>query len=140
MEPTPVGKTRDAGWQIGVSRTVPHEPDRVWDLLMSPDGLAIWLGEVSAPLEVGDGYRTADGTVGEVRSLHPGDRIRLTWQPPGRHTDATIQIAVSTAATGTTVRFHTERLTDGDERERIRAHWIEVADRLRGHLDAKPSP
>ena len=40
-----VGLTKDAGWEIGVSRTVPHPLDEVWRLLTSDEGLALWLGE-----------------------------------------------------------------------------------------------
>lgn len=37
-----VGKTRDAGWQIGASRTMDHPLARVWTALVeSPD---LWLG------------------------------------------------------------------------------------------------
>jgi uncharacterized protein YndB with AHSA1/START domain len=34
----------DVGWQIGVSRTVPHPLPVVWDFISSPGGLALWLG------------------------------------------------------------------------------------------------
>jgi uncharacterized protein YndB with AHSA1/START domain len=40
-----VGHTQDAGWEIGVSRTVPFSRKHVWDVVTSPAGLAIWLGE-----------------------------------------------------------------------------------------------
>ena len=135
MSAPPVGKTKDAGWQIGVSRTVAHDLDAVWDFLLSSDGLGMWLGEgLEPPLVVGQEYRTADATCGEIRSLRPHDRIRLTWQPPGRSADATVQVAVTPAATGTTLRFHTERLADSTEREHMRAHWKSVADTIEAAL------
>jgi uncharacterized protein YndB with AHSA1/START domain len=131
VESTPVGKTKDAGWQIGVSRTVPAALDDVWRHLVSPRGLAIWLGEgVDTPLEVGRSYRTTDGTHGEIRSLRPRDRVRLTWQPVDRPDAATVQVAVTPASTGCTIRFHTERLDDAGERERMRSHWRAIADAL----------
>jgi uncharacterized protein YndB with AHSA1/START domain len=40
----PIGKTKDAGWQIGVSRTLAHPADKVWELLTSERGTAVWLG------------------------------------------------------------------------------------------------
>lgn len=103
----PVGKTRDAGWQIGVSRTVPLTPDEVWARIDDP---AAWLGE------------EAD----DVRSCRPLDRIRVGWK------GTIVQVAISPAKTGTTVRFHQEHLADADERERQRAHWSAVLDRLFG--------
>lgn len=139
MSESTVGKTKDAGWQIGVSRTIPAGLDDVWSYLISPEGLAVWLGhELDTPLEVGDEYRTADGTQGEIRSLRPHDRIRLTWQPPDRPNDATVQIAVIPAATGCTIRFHTERLYDSDEREHMRTHWKAIADAIEDDLTAHP--
>ncbi len=135
MNERPVGKTRDAGWQIGVSRTVDAELEDVWALLLSRSGLAIWLGDdVATPVEVGQEYRTADGVRGEIRSLRPLDRIRLTWRPADRPDHATVQIALTEAASGCTIRFHTERLVDGDERERMRTHWKTVAGQIEAAL------
>ena len=34
-----VGQTKDAGFEIGVSRTVEHPPEAVWGFLTGPDGL-----------------------------------------------------------------------------------------------------
>ncbi len=101
----PVGKTKDAGWQIGVSRTVPLEPEEVWARI---EDTAAWLGE------------EADN----VRSYRPLDRIRVGWN------GTIVQVAMFKAKTGTTVRFHQERLADADQRERQRAHWKAVLDRL----------
>lgn len=103
----PVGQTRDSGWQIGVSRTVPLTPEEVWARI---EDTSAWLGE------------EAD----DVRSHRPLDRIRVGWR------GTIVQVAISPAKTGTTVRFHQERLADARERERQRAHWSAVIDRLFG--------
>jgi len=138
MNDSTIGRTKDAGWQIGVSRTIPVDLDDVWSYLISTEGLAVWLGhDLNTPLKVADKYRTADGTQGEIRSLRPKDRIRLTWQPPDRPDDATVQIAVTPAATGCTIRFHTERLYDGNEREHMRAHWRAIADAIEDDLTTR---
>lgn len=105
----PVGKTKDAGWQIGVSRVVPLTPEEVWARI---EDTAAWLGEEAE----------------DVRSRRPLDRIRVGW-------NATIvQVAISPAKTGTTVTFHQDHLADADERERQRLHWRAVLDRLFGDL------
>jgi uncharacterized protein YndB with AHSA1/START domain len=129
---SPTGLTRDAGWEIGVSRTFPVPLDQAWDVLVDGPGLALWLGPgATVPGEVGAPYRTDDGTEGELRSLRPGDRLRLTWQPEGREgRPTTVQLVVVPAATGTSVRFHQEHLSDAAERERQRAHWKAALDRL----------
>jgi uncharacterized protein YndB with AHSA1/START domain len=129
---SPTGLTQDAGWEIGASRTFPAAIEDAWDVLVDGPGLSLWLGEgATIPDEVGHPYRTADGTEGELRSLRPLERLRLTWQPDGREGRPTIvQVVVRATATGTTVTFHQEHLADADERERQRAHWKAALDRL----------
>lgn len=135
MATSPVGKTRDAGWQIGVSRSIAVDLDTLWSYLTSSEGLASWLGHgVVTPLSKGQRYETDDGTTGEVRSLRDRDRVRLTWQPVGRPDHATVQVAVAPSKAGCSVRFHTERLYDADERERMREHWRRIIDRMEADL------
>lgn len=134
MNSTPVGLTRGAGFEIGVSRTIDAPPDRVWRSLTDPDGVATWLGSgvrIPAPETAkGTAYRTADGTRGEFRSVHPGSRLRLTWLPPEWDHESTVQVTVSARAGRTVIRFHQERLADPDERERQRQHWQAVMDAI----------
>ena len=126
-----VGLTRQAGWQIGVSRTVAAGLDNVWEYLTGKEGLAVWLGPgARLSKEKGASYRTADGTTGEVRGLREMEKVRLTWQPPGRPDPAILQVAVVPGRSGCSIRFHQERLTGPDERERMRAHWQGVLARI----------
>lgn len=131
----PVGKTKDAGWQIGVSLTVHRPAVEVWDWLVSREGLATWLGEgVAFDGIKGEHYETANGTHGELRSYRPLDRIRLTWQPPDWHHDSTVQIAIDDKGDRTRIVFHQERLTDAEERTKQRAHWKSVSTEVASHL------
>jgi uncharacterized protein YndB with AHSA1/START domain len=127
----PVGKTRDAGWEIGVSRTVAAPAPRVWALLASARGQAIWLGAgARLSTEKGAGYETEDGTVGEVRSFRPLDRIRVTWKPPDWDHDTTVQVAIRAQGEQTLIRLHQERLAGAAEREQQRRHWSAVMDEI----------
>lgn len=128
----PTGLTKDAGWQLGVRRTVPGDPAAVWDHLLG-DGLRVWLGrtELGQP---GDAYRTDDGVQGQVRSRTESRRLRLTWRPAGWDHDSTLQVTVQPAAGGTTIGFHQERLASEQEREEMLAHWRRVAERLADDL------
>lgn len=133
MDATPVGLTRDAGFEIGVSRTVDRPADRVWRTLVSDEGVAIRLGAgVQLPTDPvcakGTRYRTADGTHGQIRSFHPTGRLRLTWQPPGWDHESTVQVTVSSRGGRTVIRFHQERLADPAERARQREHRRAVLD------------
>lgn len=131
----PVGRTEGAGWEIGVSRTVACPAAAVWELLTSEVGTALWLGVgVRWPAEVGTSYALDDGTVGELRSFRPLDRIRLTWRPPGWDHESTVQVTVVAKGDRTRIGLHQERLADADERERQRAHWSAVMDRIEAAL------
>ena len=122
------GLTRDVGWEIGVSRTVDQPIDQVWSYLTSPDGIRRWLGGgLVLPSDKGAEYRTPDGTTGDLRSFHPGDRIRLTWRPADWDHSTTLQIVVRANGDRTSLRFHQERLADSGEREQQRRHWATVA-------------
>lgn len=120
-----VGHTRDAGWQIGVSKTVDRPVEAVWSFITSPAGVAIWLGEgVTVLSDLGAGYETTAGVRGETRSFRELDRVRLTWQPPDWSHDTTLQLAVTSAGGGRArLGIHQERLADAAEREQQRRHW-----------------
>ena len=130
----PTGLTKDAGWNVGVSKTLPCPLEEVWDAVISPEGVAVWLG-AGALLEDGASYETDDGTVGAVRSLRANNRVRLTWQPVDWSHDSTVQVAVSASSGGTVLRFHQERLASAAERERQRAHWSRVLAAVTARLD-----
>jgi hypothetical protein len=106
----PVGRTKDAGWEIGVSRTVPLSLEEAWARI---EDTTAWLGE------------EAD----DVRSARPLDRIRVGWR------GTVVQVALGEAKTGTKVTFHQERLGSAEEREHQREHWRGVLDRLFPELD-----
>jgi len=133
----PVGLTKDAGWEIGVSRTLDRPAAEVWDLLTSRRGTDLWLGPApgfSWPADKGARYELADGTTGEVRSFRPLDRLRLTWRPVDWDHDSIVQVALAAKGDRTRMTFHQERLADADERERQRAHWTSVLDAFEAAL------
>jgi uncharacterized protein YndB with AHSA1/START domain len=127
-----VGRTRDAGWEIGVSKTIDRPVEEVWTFITSPAGIAIWLGEgVTVLPERGAGYETTAGVNGEMRSFRELDRVRLTWQPSGWTHDTTLQVAVRSAGAGRAMLVvHQERLADAAERAQQRRHWQGVISAL----------
>ncbi|MFB8028482.1 SRPBCC domain-containing protein [Streptomyces sp. NPDC056465] len=127
----PTGLTQDAGWEIGVSRTLPLPVDALWEFVAGEEGVALWLGPgAELPTEKGAAYRTADGVEGEIRSYRPGDRVRLTHGP------TTVQVAVAPGGSAgrSVLRFHQEHLASAEEREERRAHWQGVMDRVEAAL------
>jgi hypothetical protein len=47
------GETADAGFQVGVQKMLPIDASTLWSLLVSADGLRLWLGDLAdaIPLE-----------------------------------------------------------------------------------------
>jgi uncharacterized protein YndB with AHSA1/START domain len=131
----PVGLTQDSGWEIGVSRTLPVAIEHAWSFLVSEAGLAVWLAPgATLPDRTSAPITAADGSIGELRSFHPNERVRLAWTPAGWDHATITQCTVSGSAERTTIRFHQEHLADGDERERQRRHWRQVLDELEAEL------
>jgi uncharacterized protein YndB with AHSA1/START domain len=119
-----VGETVDSGFQIGVQRTLPFPAPRVWEVLLSPRGLAVWLGRTGRlRLEKGARYRTREGASGELRSLTPGSYLRLSWQPADWTRPSIIQLRLLDKAGRTAVHFHQEKLPNAKAREAMRTRW-----------------
>ncbi len=126
-----LGGTENAGFQIGVQKTLPLTAEDAWNLITQPEGLALWLGTVSdLRWEKRATYETAEGTRGEIRSFTPGKLVRLTWQPPGFPAPSTLQVYLEPSGKKTAVHFHQEKLDSAETREQMRAHWREVLQRL----------
>ncbi|HEY4269287.1 MAG TPA: SRPBCC domain-containing protein [Galbitalea sp.] len=126
------GRTKDAGWEVGVRVTVAAPVEDVWDFLLG-DGLGIWLGHTQTDLrfEKGAEYVTVDGVRGHIRSYTPEQRIRMSWQPTEWDHDSILQVSVKEAASGgTTIGFHQERLAGRDERKVMLGHWKTVTAEL----------
>ncbi|MBI5931723.1 MAG: SRPBCC domain-containing protein [Chloroflexi bacterium] len=127
----PIGKTKGQGWEIGVRRTLPIGTNVAWELLMTQPGLGLWLGNgVTPDFKKGDTFKTAENTKGEIRGYDEGRMIRMRWQPEGWDFATTLQIRVLPAKRGATISFHHEKLANGEQREQMQRHWLEVLDQL----------
>lgn len=133
------GKTADVNFEIGVTKTIKGDPKKIWDFLMSAKGREIWLGKSTdfrlAPKAT---YKTTNGATGEIRTLHRGERLRLTWQAKNWKQPSTLQVTVTPrkSTNGTCIRFHQEKLSSKKEREAMRKHWQEVLENITDGIDS----
>ena len=128
-----VGQTSTAGFQIGVQKTLPVPVEAAWRLVTDGPGRDLWLGKVDGlEFRKGEKYRTTDGISGEVRSIAPGQRVRLTWCSPELEQQSTLQVTLAASGEKTSVRFHQEGLSSLEERERMRARWRDLAGEAAG--------
>lgn len=118
-----VGETASQGFEIGVRRTVPLSPAAAWDAATGADALGKWLGGWIPDLREGARFTAVNESVGEVRTIKPGERIRLRWRPARTEADTVVQLTVAPAATGATIGIHQEKLADNAQRELMRGYW-----------------
>ncbi|WP_028593089.1 SRPBCC family protein [Paenibacillus assamensis] len=124
----PIGLTASSGYQVGIRRTFSVQPEQMWNVLLSKQGLNVWLGPIeSLVAEAGEQYHCENGTKGELRVVKPLQQLRLTWQPHAWHTPSTLQIRLISNKNGTTtISFHQEKLEDVHRREEMKLHWEQV--------------
>lgn len=132
-----LGETADAGFQIGVSKSIAVEPEKAWNYLISAAGRKLWLGEVDQlSLEKGAKGTTTAGLEYEIRSVQPGKMIRLRWQPAGFQDFTVLQLRTEKGKTGKTViGFHHEKLAGAKMRTEMKKHWQEVLEQIDINLD-----
>ncbi|MCY9660593.1 SRPBCC domain-containing protein [Paenibacillus chondroitinus] len=128
-----VGLTAAAGFQIGVRRTLTLSQEKAWELLTSPQGRKLWLGETPTILfEKGHTFCTKEGINGVLRVVKPNEQLRLSWQPASWEEASTLQIRLLPAASPgrTTISFHQEKLDSMQHREEMKVRWEAVLNRL----------
>jgi uncharacterized protein YndB with AHSA1/START domain len=124
-----IGKTESAGFQIGVQKVLPISQREAWQLV-TKKGRKLWLGDsTDVRFTKGATYTTKEGTKGQVRSVVPGEKLRLTWQPKRFAKPSTVQISLLCpryASRKTMIHFHQEKLASAREREAMRRQWRRV--------------
>jgi uncharacterized protein YndB with AHSA1/START domain len=94
----------------------------VWQVLISPEGTATWLGEGAVLGDKGQSYHCADGTAGVVRSFHPLEQLRLSWHPNVDVEPSLIEVDLAVEGAGTSLRLWHDGLPEA-ERAAMQAHW-----------------
>lgn len=137
---TPVGVTKDAGVQIGVRKTMAVNKEAVWNFLLSPRGLSLWIGRVPEfRLQTGFAFASAEGVTGKLTVVQPLHKLRMTWKRPEWDQPSRLQLYVLSAASGkTTVAIHQEMLEDVYIRDMMRQFWDGTLRQIQKELEAKP--
>ena len=137
------GQTQDGLFEIGVSRTIAAPAGRVWDLLLSAEGIRLITSDTgvdlpSYPAASGPGsFRELEPLEGQSPSgirvatttFEPGSHVRMRWQRPSWQAHSILHIRViPKSEIKTTLSFHQEKLPSRDDREELRNHWRRVAE------------
>lgn len=134
-----IGKTKDAGYQIGVRRTLPVTVEAAWRFLTGVEGLRVWLGEAEgAVVREGENFATREGDSGRFTVVKPLSHMRLQWMRSDWEAPSTLQIRVLPAKQGATISIHQEKLSGPAAREEMKAHWEVVQEAIRSRLEGEP--
>jgi hypothetical protein len=126
-----LGQTKDSGFEVGVSKSFRMLSNELWELLLSKQGLKIWLGDIDRlTLEPKANFKTKDGAIGQVRTIDPGKKLRLSIKLKNLSFVSTLQVYLFPTKNGTSLRFHQEKLSNRKEREVMQKHWKYVLDEL----------
>ncbi len=117
-----VGQTADAGYQIGVTKTLPVSNKQAWNLLMGAVGKKLWAGK---------------GVKIKIRTQKQGEYVRMTWELSALKAPTVLQLRVTSGESGkgTAISFHQEKLSSGVEREKMKKHWKGVLEKLAELVD-----
>lgn len=129
-----IGQTETAGFEIGVQKMFPIPQKQAWQLVTSSKGRRLWLGDAEeVKFRKGFVYKTKEGMRGEIRTIKPGERLRLTWSSKKLKRPSTLQVTLicrRNTPNKTMIHFHQEKLTSAKEREQMRKHWQGVLEKF----------
>lgn len=131
MTENTTGLTKDAGYEVGVSKTYQVSLHEAWNYMFSYEGIKIWLGYKGLPVwKKGQEYTTKTGTYLCVRMYNELSHARLAYKRKDWENTSTLQVRLIAAKTGSTISIHQEKLTDAGQREEMRLHWEKVLSKV----------
>jgi hypothetical protein len=136
IEDKTTGFTKDAGYQVGVRKTIQGSHLDVWNFLLSDKGLSIWLGDADPEkLILREEITLSDGTIVKITRFKLQSHLRMRWRKKSWDSSSRLQLRV--IASGyhrTTLAFHQEMLDSSAQREDMKRHWKQVLANLEAGL------
>ena len=132
---TTTGQSKDADYQILVSKTYAISLHDAWNFLFSTDGIKLWLGYKGVPIwRKGKEYTTRTGTYLCIRVYNELSHARLTYKRKDWENTSTLQMRIMASKTGTTISIQQEKLADDGQREEMSLHWEKVLTKIAAGL------
>lgn len=122
----PIGLTKDAGFQIGVRKSLPVGVAQLWAFLLSKDGVGLWFGEITEELPFQAPFSSREGADGIITTLKENSHLRMKWKKPDWEHFSMLQIRVIPAGDKATLSFHQDQLPDENQRAQMKKYWTEV--------------
>lgn len=119
------GQNSKGEYTLTATRSLKASRQKIWNLLSSPEGLAVWLKPLSDfDLSAGESFETTDGAFGEVRTLKKTERVRLSWQIEDQEKPTTVQVfIVARPGQNSILAFGHEGILSARLQEQLRVRW-----------------
>jgi hypothetical protein len=123
-----VGQTKDAGFQIGVRKTVQGNHQDIWDFMFSEKGLGIWLGDIDPDqLIIRKDFTLSNSVAGKITVFEPYSHLRMSWKKDGWGNTSRLQLRViKSDENKTVIAFHQEMLSGPEQREEMKQLWSNI--------------
>ena len=126
------GYSETNGFSTAASRTFPMGTAELWKFIFSAKALKCWLKPLSEfSLQPKAAYEAENGVFGQVRTLKPRERLRMTWQEEDWAKASVLQIAfIPRTAHKSVLVFQQDKLPNGRARAQMRDYWKQVLTEL----------
>jgi len=131
------GQSLKGDYATVATRTVAAPARKVWKFMTEAEGLRLWLNPMSEFLiEKGSEFEVEGGIFGQVRTLKPFVRVRLSWQETEWPKPSILQLHIVPRPKDKCIVVLThENLRSAQLRDQMRDHWkaklTEVASALK---------
>jgi len=136
QEPLENRRDQKREYSTMATKTLPMSSKRAWKLLTSEEGMVKWLRPFSTfPWKAGQCFEVDGGIFGEIRTLKPGVRARLTWQEAHWEKPSVIQInLVPQKGEKCVLVIHHEKIPSVSLKSKLRNQWKEALSSLKEAL------
>lgn len=127
------GQTQDSGFQVGISKTLPIRKEALWDIITSPKGFALIVGdETDAKNAINQNQTSKTGIEYRITTYEAYSHMRMQWRLPEWMDYSILQVRVIEQRSGNAaLTFHQEKMASKKIREEMRQYWKDRFDRLK---------
>jgi uncharacterized protein YndB with AHSA1/START domain len=122
--------------EVTVSRPVAAPLTHVWEVVVSQQGAAAFLGSGAVLGAKGEPYHCDDGTSGVLRSYHPLEQLRVSWHETPESPATIVELDLRADGDGTVLDLKQDHLPEGADVEALKARWAAALDALAAEAES----
>lgn len=127
-----IGKTKNAGWQVGIRKTIPLTSDQLWNFITGNQGMQIIIGDTISATNSYNQDRISEKEIQyKITTIVQNSHLRMQWRLPDWKEYSILQIRVySTGQNKAVLAIHQEKLVNGNTRAVMKKYWQEKIDNI----------